>query len=257
MNESALGGSLRDMLKSGNKPTISPASPVFADALGRKSGAPGRALAMFGSRGSASDPTHLTIASPHQLQMALKDQPAVIASRHAAPGRGSVSVGFKVQKTKEHLQKAATSKDLHEMKAALAAASALAAIADIDFKNEEALVREAILAQGAHAVERMSIHDSSAIDDMVHKFWELMQRESIKADPDTPSDTVTRAGYEAVYLRINKCVWTQGEEGEKWDIAAAKADGQIDWELDINRFKENATINNWLRKIRCAVVVCM
>jgi hypothetical protein len=39
-----------------------------------------------------------------------------------------------------------------------------------------------------------------------------------------------------------------------WDIAAAKAEGQIDWELDISRFKENATINNWLWRIRCAMV---
>jgi Ca2+-binding EF-hand superfamily protein len=180
-----------------------------------------------------------------------EDQPALTASRHTTPARGSVSIGFKVQKTKEDLRKAAKSKDLHEMKAALAAASALAAIAEVDITTEEALVREAILAQGTHAIERMNIHDSSAIfDEMVHKFWALMQRESIKADPNTPPDTVTRAGYEAVYICINKCVWKQTEDGEMWDIAAAKAEGQIDWELDINRFKENATINNWLRRIR-------
>ena len=168
--------------------------------------------------------------------------------------RGSVSIGFKVQKTKEYLRGAARSADLHEMKAALAAASALAAIAEVDFTSDEALVRKAMLALGAHGIERMAIHDSSAIDDVVHKFWALMQRESIKADPGTPPDTVTRAGYEVVYLHINKCVWTQTEDGEMWDIAAAKAEGQIDWELDISRFKENATINNWLRRIRCAMV---
>ena len=231
MDDPAQAGSLRDMLGR-NKPAGAPstsASP-FAGALG--------------------------VRGDTQILAAAKQegQPALTASRHTTPARGSVSIGFKVQKTKEDLRKAAMSKDLHEMKAALAAASALAAIAEVDFTTEEALVREAILAQGKHAIERMNIHDSSAIDEMVHKFWELMQRESIKADPDTPPDTITRAGYEAVYIRINKCVWTQTEDGEMWDIAAAKAEGQIDWELDINRFKENAIINNWLRRIRCAMV---
>jgi hypothetical protein len=232
MDDPAQAGSLRDMLgrkKPAGASTTS-ASPFAAGALG--------------ARGEAH-----TLAAATQA-----DQPALTASRHTPPARGSVSIGFKVEKTKEDLRKAAMSKDLHAMKAALAAVSALAAIADVDFTTEEALVREAILAQGTHAIERMNIHDSSAIDEVVHKFWELMQRESIKADPDTPPDTVTRAGYEAVYIRINKCVWTQTEDGEMWDIAAAKAEGQIDWELDISRFKENATIDNWLRRIRCAMV---
>ena len=53
-------------------------------------------------------------------------QPALTASRHTTPAKGSVSIGFRVQKTKEDLRKATMSKDLHEMKAALAATSALA-----------------------------------------------------------------------------------------------------------------------------------
>ena len=95
----------------------------------------------------------------------------------------------------------------------------------------------------------MQLLESSAVDTAIEKFWHLMQLESYQAG-DGPfgklgTDGITRAGYESIYVRINKCV-ARG----KWEMAEAKFDGLQDWELDVIRFKENASILNWMRKIR-------
>ena len=45
-------------------------------------------------------------------------------------------------------------------------------------------------------------------------------------------------------------VWRPTQKNSKWELDAAKIDCNQDWELDINRFKENAAVINWMRKIR-------
>eukprot|EP01052_Picozoa_sp_SAG31_P046700 SAG31_NODE_9034_length_1345_cov_1.145265_1_plen_321_part_10 len=171
--------------------------------------------------------------------------------RTPSPRRGAVSPEFQLQKMRDRLESAARSLDLHEMKAALTATSLLQLPLPLEEELSASveLVEQAIASFGTLAEQRLQLQESQAIEKVIEKFWHLMQLESYE-EGDGPfgklgTDTVTQAGYESVYVRINKCV-AHGD----WAVAEAKLDGKRDWELDIVRFKQNATIANWMREIR-------
>ena len=100
-----------------------------------------------------------------------------------------------------------------------------------------------VLRKSGDGEARMQLHNSLAIDTVTQSYWKLLQHESQRralADGvavPIPQSVVTRAGYEEVYIRITKTVWSSETA---WDEEKAKEDARHDWDDDIKRFTEDA-----------------
>ena len=108
-------------------------------------------------------------------------------------------------------------------KAALDAATKLASDHELGAESaamlamEAVRVRDVISKLGKQVEMRSKLLNSEAIDRVTQEYWQLMLDESNKlheqailegrtANKPLPSGTVTRAGYEAVHIHINKTV---------------------------------------------------
>jgi hypothetical protein len=200
----------------------------------------------------------------HQAAMGTAPDPAV---RRGSVSTANASATFKVEQTRRALRKASVSGDMHEMQAALAAASALGNQSGLN--NSDAMelatasqeVRETIRGQGAEAEMRAKLHDSAAIDAMVARFWQLLQLESqelfdgssargatqANGPPPAPPRArapgklqkgfVTREAYCEFHIRINKTI-----SSGAFTVESALTDAQKDWTDDVARFADDAQI---------------
>ena len=173
----------------------------------------------------------------------------------------SVSVGFHFSKARESLEKAKNSGDFHELQAALDAATLLPkANAGSDdsaaLTIEVMLAREAMNEQTDDSEMKMKLRNSVALNLIIKQFWSLMEMESKCHHEQHVSDNwapledgkVVQQGYEAIHTRINKTIWKPG--GRKWSKEDAHTAAGNDWDADIARFDEGASITKWFNTVQ-------
>eukprot|EP01052_Picozoa_sp_SAG31_P026409 SAG31_NODE_2390_length_5804_cov_2.122699_2_plen_184_part_00 len=162
------------------------------------------------------------------------------------------------------------------MHAAMAAASRLGKADGLEMHEAAALAQEslavstAITELGDDAEKRSRLHTHSAdIERMVTKFWTMLQMESqrmhdgqakltpgvadaLNAGAEGQSreqlrpGVVTRAAYTEFHMRVNKTITAS----QSWTVDGALTDAQQDWQDDVSRFAESATVVEWLKKVQ-------
>lgn len=108
-----------------------------------------------------------------------------------------------------------------------------------------------------------------SFDKMVAKFWKMLQMESQRMHDGqaklTPGiadainagakgeireqlqpGVVTRTAYTEFHMRVNKTITAS----QSWTVDGALTDAQQDWQDDVSRFAESATVVEWLKKVQ-------